>query len=79
MCAVYFGFLLLVAYQKALLATLAAPGLSLGVLFGVFVIVVAFVLTGVYVVWANRRYDPALARLARVARGDREGGAGGER
>lgn len=69
MCAVYFGFLLLVAYQKPLLATLAAPGLSLGVLFGVLVIVVAFVLTGVYVGWANRRYDPELERLARLARG----------
>jgi len=61
--AVYFGFILLVAYGKALLAIELVPGLSLGILLGAAVIVVAWVLTWVYVRWANDRYDPTLARL----------------
>lgn len=61
--AVYFGFVLLVAFQKPLLATTIAPGLSLGILGGGLVIVFAWLLTGCYVRWANRRYDAEVARL----------------
>jgi uncharacterized membrane protein (DUF485 family) len=59
----YFGFILLIAFDKELLATLVAPGLSLGILLGALVIVASWGLTFVYVVWANRRYDGALERL----------------
>ena len=62
---VYFGFILLVAFGKPLLATLVAPGLTLGILLGALVIVVSWLLTWTYVEWANRRYDPALQRLRR--------------
>ena len=41
------------------------PGLSLGILLGALVILVAWALTGIYVRWANRVYDAELAR-ARV-------------
>jgi len=60
---VYFGFILLVAFGKPLLATLVAPGLTLGILLGALVIVVSWLLTWTYVEWANRRYDPELRRL----------------
>ena len=63
MMVVYFGFILLVAFNKPLLGTLVAPGLSLGMLLGALVIVVAWVLTWVYVSWANRHYDGAIRRL----------------
>ena len=63
MMAAYFGFILLVAFNKPLLGTRVAPGLSLGMLMGASVIVVAWVLTWVYVRWANRHYDAALERL----------------
>ena len=62
---VYFGFILLVAFGKPLLATLVAPGLTLGILLGALVIVVSWLLTWTYVEWANRRYDPALRHLRR--------------
>jgi uncharacterized membrane protein (DUF485 family) len=65
MTVVYFGFILLVAYGKPVLATELVPGLSLGIVLGAAVIVVAWVLTWIYVRWANGRYDPALARLRR--------------
>jgi uncharacterized membrane protein (DUF485 family) len=60
MIALYFGFILLVAYNKPLLGRLVMPGLSLGVLLGALVIVLSWILTWIYVSWANRHYDPAL-------------------
>jgi uncharacterized membrane protein (DUF485 family) len=63
MMVVYFGFVLLVAFNKPLLGTILAPGVSLGMLLGVLVIVVAWALTWVYVRWANTHYDASLARL----------------
>jgi len=68
MMAVYFGFILLVAFDKPLLGRLLRPGLSLGTLLGVLVIVAAWVLIWVYVRWANRHYDPAV-RALRAGRG----------
>ena len=39
MMVVYFGFILLVAFNKPLLGTILVPGLSLGILLGALVIV----------------------------------------
>jgi uncharacterized membrane protein (DUF485 family) len=61
----YFGFILLIAFARELLATLLVPGLSLGILLGALVIVASWLLTLGYVRWANRRYDPALDELRR--------------
>lgn len=63
MMAVYFGFILLVAFDKPLLGRLLRPGLSLGTLLGVLVIVAAWALVWIYVRWANRHYDPAVRAL----------------
>jgi uncharacterized membrane protein (DUF485 family) len=63
MMAVYFGFILLVAYDKPLLGRLLVPGLSLGTLLGVLVIATAWVLIRVYVRWANGHYDTTVASL----------------
>jgi uncharacterized membrane protein (DUF485 family) len=62
----YFGFVLLVAFDKPRLGVLIAPGLSVGIALGATVIVVAWVLTGAYVWWANRRYDGELEALRRA-------------
>lgn len=61
--AVYFGFISLIAWNKPLLGTLLAPGLSLGIVLGALVIVACWALTWAYVHWANTRYDPELRRL----------------
>lgn len=66
---VYFGFILLAAFDKPLMATRLAPGLSLGILLGVLVIVAAWLTTWVYVRWANGHYD----RTVRELRMDRAG------
>ena len=65
MMAVYFGFILLVAFDKPLLGRVLAPGLSLGMLLGVLVIVAAWILTWVYVRWANTHYDSRLSGMKR--------------
>jgi uncharacterized membrane protein (DUF485 family) len=58
MLVIYFGFILLVAFAKPLLAMKVGGGVtSLGILIGLAVIVSAFVLTGIYVQRANGRYD----------------------
>lgn len=60
---IYFGFILLIAYQKETMGTLLTPGLSLGILLGAMVIVLSWLLTWLYVRWANTRYDDALAEI----------------
>jgi uncharacterized membrane protein (DUF485 family) len=63
MVLMYFGFIALVAFGRPVLAIQITPGLSLGILLGALVIVASWVLTWVYVRWANRVYDPAVRRL----------------
>jgi len=62
---VYFGFILLIAYQKEMMGALLMPGLSLGILLGALVIVLSWLLTWLYVRWANTTYDDALAEINR--------------
>ena len=66
MVAIYFGFILLIAYDKPLMGRLIAPGLSVGVLLGALVIVASWVLTWVYVRWANTHYDAGLDEIRRT-------------
>ena len=64
MIAVYFGFILLVAFEKPFLATLVLGGrVSVGILLGAAVIVAAPLLIAIYVRWANRVYDPEVMSL----------------
>lgn len=65
MMIVYFTFMTLFAFDKPLLGQLLAPGLSLCILLGPLVIVSSFLLCLVYVLWANRVFDPALRDLDR--------------
>jgi uncharacterized membrane protein (DUF485 family) len=65
MIVVYFGFMGLFAFNKPLLGTILAPGLSVCILLGPAVIVTSFVLCLIYVLWANRVYDPGVRNLAR--------------
>lgn len=58
MLAIYFGFILLVAFGKGFLGTSIAGGvMTWGIPIGVGVIVSAFILTGIYVNRANGEFD----------------------
>lgn len=62
----YFGFILLVAFAKPFVGTLVAGDrVSVGILIGAGVILLAPLLTAIYVRWANHRYDAAIAELRR--------------
>jgi uncharacterized membrane protein (DUF485 family) len=68
MVAIYFGFILLIAYNKPLMGRLVTRGLSVGVLLGALVIVLSWVLTWIYVHWANTHYDAGLEAVRREGR-----------
>ncbi|WP_334150354.1 DUF485 domain-containing protein [Hyphomicrobium sp.] len=64
MAAIYFGFILLVAFAPWWLATPVGDGATtIGIPLGIGVILSAFVLTGLYVRRANRDFDPAIQRI----------------
>jgi uncharacterized membrane protein (DUF485 family) len=54
----YYGFILLVALDKPLMTTKVGEYVTLAIPMGIAVIVLAWGLTAVYVVWANAAYDP---------------------
>ncbi len=68
MVLLYFGFITLVAFGRPILAVQLVPGLSLGILLGALVIVVSWLLTWVYVRWANTHYDPQIEALGKEDR-----------
>ena len=63
MVVLYFGFIALVAYGRPVLARQLTPGLTVGILLGALVIVASWILTWVYVRWANTVYDPKVKDL----------------
>ena len=69
MAIAYFGFIALVAFDKDDAgALIAGDRVSVGIVLGAVVIVLAPILTAIYVRWANRRYDPEIARIREDAR-----------
>ena len=64
MMVIYLAFIFLVAFDKPLLATKVGGGTtSLGIVLGLAVILSAIVLTGIYVLRANGRFDVLTAEL----------------
>lgn len=69
MLVIYFGFILLVAFARPLMAVKIGGGVtSLGIVLGLAVIVAAFVLTGIYVAKANSTFDRLNADILRQVR-----------
>ena len=62
---VYFSFILTLAYAPSLFAHPIYEGsvISIGIPLGVSIIIIAFVLTGIYVRKANTDFDKTLNRL----------------
>ncbi|HEU6436486.1 MAG TPA: DUF485 domain-containing protein [Nitratidesulfovibrio sp.] len=63
MLAIYFGFIMVLAFRRDLLQASAGGGMTLGIPVGFGIILIASALTGVYVWWANRAYDSAVRRI----------------
>jgi uncharacterized membrane protein (DUF485 family) len=66
MLIVYYGFILLVAFNKPLLATRLGEGVTtIGMPLGLGVIVFTIVITGIYVRRANSEYDDLTEQITR--------------
>jgi len=59
----YYGYILLIAGNKAFVSTKIGEVTTLAIPLGIASIVIAWILTAVYVVWANNVYDPEVERL----------------
>ena len=58
MLIVFYGYILLVAFNKQLLATKIGAGVTTwGIPIGIFVIVFTVIITGIYVLRANKEFD----------------------
>lgn len=53
----YYGFVITIGVSKATMALKVGSVTTLGIPAAVAVIIISFILTVVYVVWANRKYD----------------------
>jgi uncharacterized membrane protein (DUF485 family) len=60
MLAIYYGFILLLAFNGAVLAQKIGEHMTLGIPVGLGVILAACALTGLYVRWANTSYDKSV-------------------
>jgi uncharacterized membrane protein (DUF485 family) len=65
----YYGYIILIATNRQLVSRQVHGSTTAGILIAAAVIVGAWALTAAYVVWANRHYDPAVARLRARAEG----------
>ncbi|MET3135103.1 uncharacterized membrane protein (DUF485 family) [Oxalobacteraceae bacterium GrIS 1.11] len=64
MMAVYYGFILLIAFDKELLGTRIGEGvMTWGMPIGLFVIVFTVIITGIYVRRANGEFDELTAAI----------------
>jgi uncharacterized membrane protein (DUF485 family) len=59
MLAIYYGFILIIAFAPSVLGIPIAPGAvtTIGIPVGILIIIAAFVLTGIYVHRANAEFD----------------------
>ena len=68
MLVVYLAFIFLSAFGKSFMAsTIGGSSISWGIVLGLFTIVFAFALTGVYVTRANGRFDELTAQINKDA------------
>lgn len=68
MVLVYFGFILLVAFDKPWMGEVVAPGLSRGIACGAALIVLTWCVTWYYVRWANRHVDTIVDAARKVVK-----------
>jgi uncharacterized membrane protein (DUF485 family) len=60
---VYFGFILLIAYNKEFLSQKIYGPVTVGIPIGIGVIVISWIFTGIYVSWSNKKYDQKVAEI----------------
>jgi len=64
----YYGYITLVAYNRTFMATKIGASTTIGIPLGVLTILISWLLTVIYVIWANRSYDNEIDRLKKQIR-----------
>jgi uncharacterized membrane protein (DUF485 family) len=59
----YYGYILLIANAKEFVSQKIGEVTTLAIPLGIASIVIAWLLTAFYVIWANKSYDPEVTRL----------------
>ncbi|MCG6551003.1 MAG: DUF485 domain-containing protein [Candidatus Magnetominusculus sp. LBB02] len=59
----YFGFIGLIAFNKPFLSSMLTERITIGIPIAVGVIVMSWILTGIYVYWANNTYDELVKKV----------------
>ena len=68
MLSIYYGFIIILAFRPDIFATRIGERLTLGIPIGLGVIIASWVLTGLYVRWANDDYDSAVHTIKHAMR-----------
>jgi uncharacterized membrane protein (DUF485 family) len=59
----YFGFIALIAFNKDFLSQKISGAITVGIPIAVGAIVLSWILTGIYIRWANTKYDSMVKNL----------------
>jgi uncharacterized membrane protein (DUF485 family) len=59
----YFGFIALIAFNKPFLASKISGAISIGIPIAVGTIILSWVFTGIYIFWANNKYDVLVKKV----------------
>ncbi len=59
----YFGFVALIAFNKPFLASKLSGAITVGIPIAVGTIFFSWVLTGIYIRWANKKYDVLVEKV----------------
>ncbi|MFN8256656.1 MAG: DUF485 domain-containing protein [Bacteroidales bacterium] len=63
---VYFGFILFIAFQKNLMSLMIGNALTISIPIGIGIILLAWIMTGIYLYWANKKYDIQVENLKKT-------------
>lgn len=66
---IYVAYILINAFDRELLVRKISGGITLGIYIGIGIIIIGWITTGIYVWWANNKYDSLLDRIKRTTGG----------
>lgn len=59
----YFGFIGLIAFNKPFLSKKISGAITIGIPIAVLTIILSWILTGIYINWANAKYDVLVKKV----------------
>lgn len=59
----YFGFIALIAFNKPFLSQKLSDAITVGIPIAVGTIILSWILTGIYIRWANSKYDVLVKKV----------------